>query len=724
MFKLIKIAKYICIVVISLLCIAAAPPRVTVRDKAGGITTFPAVGLPYDVPNNAFVQDMQQYTDDRAKWQDGNVKNVESYASFSAALSAIGSSPATVLRIATPQTISTTETVTNNITLEFIDQGNLTESGTATVTINGPIITSLRQIFVNFEPGDIKIGKLVEIISPIWFGADPNATAATATRNAIQAGLDSIAVFTGSTGVGLFGGQIVKLPVGEFWIDDTITIGTHNTQELSYYLSAASKHGTKLVWKGAANKPMIAVGQTVNMLSAQISEMTLINPGSGVTGRTIGINGILINPIAGAGVNRLQINNMRFEGLENAIHGKGTAGTGINNLTIEHNDVHLIYDQSDANPYTDVPETGKGNFIYFEPGTAPQGIYIEDNYVNSIQNYFFDDQSVPGTNNLSIRNNFYEMGSFQKAKGVRGQSAPEFFNIQGNEFQGPVSDNAYGPFFDIGAGALGSSNVSGGIFMANYLDGNGSTPAEPMVRFTYVDGVVYGGNAHFNTGGTGLRLASSTVTNFIILPNNWVSVTTKFSNNGAVGLTNLDTAIGTVSTFQDAVAAGTTPSTAGTFRVPYTGDLRSRNQANGGNVSVISLATVGGINDTIQIGDTGEARVFLPKGKIEWISSFGDFLIRDATANQTRFQIDSLGRWVNALPTGTAPFTVASTSPVNNLTVTRGDNFTLIDSGTKPTCDSTQRFKFWVDAGAGGVKDTVEVCAKDAAEAYAWRVIY
>jgi hypothetical protein len=31
---------------------------------------------------------------------------------------------------------------------------------------------------------------------------------------------------------------------------------------------------------------------------------------------------------------------------------------------------------------------------------------------------------------------------------------------------------------------------------------------------------------------------------------------------------------------------------------------------------------------------------------------------------------------------------------------------------------------FWVTQGGAGVKDPVEVCAKDAANAYAWRNFY
>lgn len=49
---------------------------------------------------------------------------------------------------------------------------------------------------------------------------------------------------------------------------------------------------------------------------------------------------------------------------------------------------------------------------------------------------------------------------------------------------------------------------------------------------------------------------------------------------------------------------------------------------------------------------------------------------------------------------------------------------TIEDGGTKPTCASGIRGALWYDAGAGGVKDTFEVCAKDAGDAYAWRVLY
>jgi hypothetical protein len=42
----------------------------------------------------------------------------------------------------------------------------------------------------------------------------------------------------------------------------------------------------------------------------------------------------------------------------------------------------------------------------------------------------------------------------------------------------------------------------------------------------------------------------------------------------------------------------------------------------------------------------------------------------------------------------------------------------------KPTCDATVRGTLWVTQGGAGVKDAVEVCAKDAGDVFAWRTIF
>ena len=65
---------------------------------------------------------------------------------------------------------------------------------------------------------------------------------------------------------------------------------------------------------------------------------------------------------------------------------------------------------------------------------------------------------------------------------------------------------------------------------------------------------------------------------------------------------------------------------------------------------------------------------------------------------------------------------IGTTNPSQKLEVNGGVRYNTATA--KPTCDSTVRGTTWFTQGAPGVKDTFEVCAKDAADAYAWRTLY
>jgi hypothetical protein len=65
---------------------------------------------------------------------------------------------------------------------------------------------------------------------------------------------------------------------------------------------------------------------------------------------------------------------------------------------------------------------------------------------------------------------------------------------------------------------------------------------------------------------------------------------------------------------------------------------------------------------------------------------------------------------------------IGASSPTRELEVNGGVR--LNTAIAKPACDATSRGTFWVTQGGGGTKDTVEVCAKDASDAYAWRTLY
>jgi hypothetical protein len=53
-----------------------------------------------------------------------------------------------------------------------------------------------------------------------------------------------------------------------------------------------------------------------------------------------------------------------------------------------------------------------------------------------------------------------------------------------------------------------------------------------------------------------------------------------------------------------------------------------------------------------------------------------------------------------------------------------GGGVIIRTNSSKPGCSSGNRGMFWFTQGATGVKDSLEVCAKDAANAYAWRTLW
>lgn len=88
-----------------------------------------------------------------------------------------------------------------------------------------------------------------------------------------------------------------------------------------------------------------------------------------------------------------------------------------------------------------------------------------------------------------------------------------------------------------------------------------------------------------------------------------------------------------------------------------------------------------------------------------------------------KFKTTSAGSLVTRMtidPTGNVG--IGTTTPGQKLEVNGG--VTLNTVTAKPGCSSTTRGTFWVAQGSAGVKDSVEVCAKDAADAYAWRTLY
>ena len=145
-----------------------------------------------------------------------------------------------------------------------------------------------------------------------------------------------------------------------------------------------------------------------------------------------------------------------------------------------------------------------------------------------------------------------------------------------------------------------------------------------------------------------------------------------------------------------------------------------------GDVSPLSLLTVGN-GDLFQVNSSGAivaAAGITSSGNITFsglTASRGVFTTSGGlitTSASSQYLIDSLS---DETGTGSAVF---NTSPTFTTKIEVNGGIRLNTVTAKPTCDTTQRGTFWVTQGTAGVKDAVEVCAKDAGDTYAWRPLY
>lgn len=97
----------------------------------------------------------------------------------------------------------------------------------------------------------------------------------------------------------------------------------------------------------------------------------------------------------------------------------------------------------------------------------------------------------------------------------------------------------------------------------------------------------------------------------------------------------------------------------------------------------------------------------------------------DSAANNGEVRIQpGNAQAINATKDAQVAVGVASSSLASSDRLLVNGPIRLTDGGTAPTCSSTYRGLIWHEFGGAGVKDTVQVCAKDASDTYAYRTIY
>jgi hypothetical protein len=125
--------------------------------------------------------------------------------------------------------------------------------------------------------------------------------------------------------------------------------------------------------------------------------------------------------------------------------------------------------------------------------------------------------------------------------------------------------------------------------------------------------------------------------------------------------------------------------------------------------------------------EDGEFRILQPNAKITAGASGDDSLAVNASTTTFQAGTTSATR-VTVKATGAQSSTSLqewqTSDGVARSSIRADGSLQSLPSGSKPACAVGVRGTYWFTQGAAGVKDSVEVCAKDASGAYAWRTIY
>ena len=75
--------------------------------------------------------------------------------------------------------------------------------------------------------------------------------------------------------------------------------------------------------------------------------------------------------------------------------------------------------------------------------------------------------------------------------------------------------------------------------------------------------------------------------------------------------------------------------------------------------------------------------------------------------------------------TGDGNVGIGTSAPTQKLEVKDGGvRINTASTVTKPGCDTSTRGTFWLTQSGAGAMDVLEVCVKDAAEAYVWKAVW
>jgi hypothetical protein len=257
----------------------------------------------------------------------------------------------------------------------------------------------------------------------------------------------------------------------------------------------------------------------------------------------------------------------------------------------------------------------------------------------------------------------------------------------------------------LGAVAASSVTSAGGVRLGGAIPANNALlTIGDAVSSGVADGTALGVNApagftgdlaNFMTGGS--SLVRVTALGDILLPGSslWKTSELRLAADGS-----------------EASLLGNAASTAGSsVRLAVTG-VAATNQ--------IRIGPGSGPAASVVVNGLGKTAVGTLAPEPATAANGADLIVQDATAGSGSTQVvisagagqdRALTQWVSFA--GIPGARVSSEGALQNLPY-----------GAQPACDAAARGMFWHAQGAAGVKDDVQVCAKDATDGFAWRSLF
>ena len=403
--------------------------------------------------------------------------DVQDYASFNAAVTAIGGAIQT-LAITNVQVVASNVSVPANVTLFFTGAGQLSINTGVTVTLNGPIRAPRQRIFVYNGTGVVSIGhnqREQAVVYPEWWGAindgvtDSNASATGFLQSAINA-------FTGA--------GVLDFNEGAYNFSTGLTV----SRELE--IRGVSRLGTGLFYTGA--------GGTVVLCNLSADSFYMHDISVDNTNATPAAVGIDLN-CERATLARMEISPTK--GFTTAVIRSGNAGAVFQTVL----DNVAVFSKS----------IGQANAIGYL-AVAGNGAVVRDSHFNG--NVVGVRAGGAGTvDNLNIRGSIFELFDGTTGPGTPTSIGVDIVNAQGFSIYGnKFESNAVSTLLPVQLGGT----CDGGMIVGNFFAGDSTTATGIAASSATCRGIVIEANTFQGYTGQGVNLTNGPLldirTNFLI----------------------------------------------------------------------------------------------------------------------------------------------------------------------------------------------------------------